>query len=327
MTTEYPQIAIIVPCYNEAESLPEFIRQTAAVCQSLPADFRIICIDDGSIDGTYEIVQKCADSHAEIKIQGIRFSRNFGKEIAISCGLHHSNTDAVIIMDADLQDPPDLIPDMLEHWQAGHDSVIAIRDNRDSDGLIKRITASVFYSLMRKIADVEIPPQAGDFRLLSRRLVVALNDYPERSRFSKGLFASLGYKQKLLYFKRTERISGKSSFSLWRLWNFALDGITSFSSLPLRIWSYCGFLLAIMGLIYASWIIIRTLIYGVDLPGYSSILVSILFFAGIQLISIGILGEYIGRIFIEVKRRPMYLVDESLGFSEENKPGQLPPTS
>lgn len=323
--TSNSQIAIIVPCYNEAEALPEFIRQTAAVCKTVAADFRLIVIDDGSIDGTYEALQHLAGQQHDITLQAIRLSRNFGKENAISCGLQHSDADAVIVMDADLQDPPGQIPAMINHWLEGYDSVIAVRDSRDSDSAIKRMTAAAFYSLMRRIADVEIPRQAGDFRLLSRRLVLALNHYPERSRFMKGLFASLGFKQKLLYFSRSERTKGKSSFSLWRLWNFALDGIASFSSLPLRIWSYFGFLMALFGLLYAGWIFIRTVIFGVDLPGYASILVSILFFSGIQLISIGILGEYIGRIFTEVKRRPMYLVDDSYGFAEDKKPGILPP--
>jgi len=325
MTAKKPLIALIVPCYNEAASLKEYFSQVTVILPVDRFEMRIIGIDDGSTDGTFEAWKECAAAYPEIEVRVIRLSRNFGKEIAISCGLQHCEADAAVIMDVDLQDPPELIPEMIEQWQAGYDSVIAVREKRDSDSVLKRLSASVFYALMGRIADVEIPAQAGDFRLLSKRLVLALNAYPERTRFMKGLFATLGFKQKVLYFERSARSSGPSRFSLWKLWNFALEGITSFSSLPLRIWSYFGLFLALTGFAYASYIILRTLIFGVDLPGYPSILVFILFFSGIQLISIGILGEYIGRLFIEVKQRPMYLIDESFGFSADNKPGPLPP--
>jgi glycosyltransferase involved in cell wall biosynthesis len=325
MTADKPQIALIVPCFNEADALPAFIERVASVCSPDDASFQIIAVDDGSTDHTFEAWKKHAEAITDIDLQVIRLSRNFGKEIAISCGLQHCDADAAIVMDVDLQDPPELIPQMIEHWQAGFDSVIAVRKRRESDSAFKRLSAAGFYSLMSRIADVEIPAQAGDFRLLSRRLVLALNAYPERTRFMKGLFATLGFEQKLLYYDRSPRSSGKSRFSLWKLWNFALDGITSFSSFPLRIWSYFGLLLALTGFVYATFIVVRVLIFGVDLPGYPSILVFILFFSGIQLISIGILGEYIGRLFTEVKQRPMYLVDESYGFDEEKKPGPLPP--
>lgn len=325
MTIQKPSINLIVPCFNEAQSLPELMQRLLPVCREAEAEFTIIAVDDGSIDGTFEAWQVEALKQAEIGIRVIRFSRNFGKEIAISCGLQNSHGDAAIVMDADLQDPPELIPEMLQHWQQGFDSVIAVRSNRDSDSAMKRFTARAFYSLMSRIADIDLPPQAGDFRLLSARLVLTLNAYPERTRFMKGLFASLGFKQKLIHFERSARNQGKSSFSFWKLWNFALDGITSFSSLPLRIWGYFGFLLAFTGFLYALYIIFRTLIQGVDLPGYPSILVFILFFSGIQLISIGILGEYIGRLFTEVKQRPMYLVAESFGFEKNDEPGPLPP--
>lgn len=325
MTTRKPRIDLIVPCFNEALSLPELMQRLQAACRQADADFTIIAVDDGSIDGTFEAWQAEAQKQSKIAIRVIRFSRNFGKEIAISCGLQNSRGDAAIILDADLQDPPELIPEMLMHWQQGYDSVIAVRSNRDSDSAMKRFTAKAFYSLMGRIADIELPPQAGDCRLLSARLVLTLNAYPERTRFMKGLFASLGFKQKLIYFERSARNQGKSSFGFWKLWNFALDGITSFSSLPLRIWGYFGFLLACIGFLYAIYIIVRTLIQGVDLPGYPSILVFILFFSGIQLISIGILGEYIGRLFTEVKQRPMYLVEASFGFEKDDEPGPLPP--
>jgi glycosyltransferase involved in cell wall biosynthesis len=301
------------------------MQRVMAVCRTTAAEFTIIAVDDGSIDGTFEAWQSVAQEQSEISVRVIRFSRNFGKEIAISCGLQNSRGDAAIVMDADLQDPPELIPEMLQHWQQGFDSVIAVRSNRDSDSAMKRFTAKAFYSLMSRIADIDLPPQAGDYRLLSARLVLTLNAYPERTRFMKGLFASLGFKQKLIHFERSARNQGTSSFSFWKLWNFALDGITSFSSLPLRIWGYFGFLLAFTGFLYALYIILRTLFLGVDLPGYPSILVFILFFSGIQLISIGILGEYIGRLFTEVKQRPMYLVSESFGFEKNDEPGPLPP--
>ena len=325
MTETKPVVALIVPCFNEALSITDFFSRVTGACPEHMAEFLIIAVDDGSTDGTFEAWKNCAEKYPGIRVQVIRLSRNFGKEIAISCGLQHCTADAAIIMDVDLQDPPELIAQMIEHWQEGYDSVIAVRKKRDSDSAFKRMSASAFYSLMGRIADVEMTAQAGDFRLVSRRLVLALNAYPERTRFMKGLFATLGFKQKLLYYEREARASGSSRFSLWKLWNFALDGITSFSSLPLRIWSYFGLILALTGFVYASFIVIRVLIFGVDLPGYPSILVFILFFSGIQLISIGILGEYIGRLFTEVKQRPMYLIDESYGFGEEDKPGPLPP--
>jgi len=326
MTEKKPVIALIVPCFNEAQSVPEFLSRVTGACPAELAEFRVMAVDDGSTDGTFETWKKCAGDYPGIQVQVMRLSRNFGKEIAISCGLQHCTADAAIIMDVDLQDPPELIPQMIKHWREGYDSVVAVRKKRESDSRLKRMSAAGFYSLMGRIADVEMPAQAGDFRLLSRRLVLALNAYPERTRFMKGLFATLGFKQKLLHYEREARTTGSSRFSLWKLWNFALDGITSFSSLPLRIWSYFGLLLALTGFIYASFIVIRVLIFGVDLPGYPSILVFILFFSGIQLISIGILGEYIGRLFTEVKQRPMYLIEESYGFGEENKPGPLPPS-
>jgi glycosyltransferase involved in cell wall biosynthesis len=326
MTEPELSIALIVPCFNEAESVPEFVERVSAACAPAHARFVLLAVDDGSTDGTFEAWTGRAGEQQGPEIRVIRLSRNFGKEIAISCGLQHCDADAAIIMDVDLQDPPELIPQMIEAWQDGFDSVIAIRSKRDSDSAIKRATASIFYRLMGRIADVEIPAQAGDFRLLSKRLVMALNAYPERTRFMKGLFATLGFEQKLLFYDRSSRSRGTSRFSLWKLWNFALDGITSFSSVPLRIWSYFGLILALTSFVYAMFIVVRTLIYGVDLPGYPSILVFILFFSGIQLISIGILGEYIGRLFTEVKQRPMYLVDESFGFSDEDKPGPLPPS-
>lgn len=325
MTAEKPQIALIIPCYNEAAALAEFIERLSSACSPDLADFLIIAIDDGSSDGTFDAWKNHAGHIPGFEVQVIRLSRNFGKEIAVSCGLQHCQADAAIIMDVDLQDPPELIPQMIEHWQAGFDSVVAVRKTRESDSAFKRFSASLFYSLMGRIADVEIQSQAGDFRLLSGRLVLALNAYPERTRFMKGLFATLGFEQKILYYDRSPRSRGSSRFSLWKLWNFALDGITSFSSVPLRIWSYFGLLLALTGFVYATFIVLRALIYGVDLPGYPSILVFILFFSGIQLISIGILGEYIGRLFTEVKQRPMYLVDDSFGFDEDEKPGPLPP--
>jgi glycosyltransferase involved in cell wall biosynthesis len=327
MTEKKPQVALIVPCFNEAGSVPDFLSRVVPACPEELAVFRIIAIDDGSRDLTFEAWKRCAADYPAIKVQVIRLSRNFGKEIAISCGLQHCEADAAIIMDVDLQDPPELISQMIREWQEGYDSVIAVRSRRDSDSALKRFSARGFYSLMGRIADVEMPAQAGDFRLLSRRLVLALNAYPERTRFMKGLFATLGFNQKLLYYEREARAVGASRFSLWKLWNFALDGITSFSSLPLRIWSYFGLILALTGFIYASFIIIRVLIFGVDLPGYPSILVFILFFSGIQLISIGILGEYIGRLFTEVKQRPMYLIDDSFGFSDDRTPGPLPPAA
>lgn len=305
-----PLISVVAPCYNEAETINEFAAALRAALEGADFDYEIVFIDDGSSDETRD---KLAVLAQEGDAKAIVFSRNFGKEAALTAGLEHARGDAVVVIDVDLQDPPELIRDFVVKWREGYDVVYGARADRTSDTAAKRISANGFYRLFNRISKVKLPEDAGDFRLMDRCVVRAINALPERSRFMKGLFAWAGYSAIGVSYARPERASGETKFSFWKLWNFALDGIVSFSTAPLRIWSYAGAVIAFLSFIYASFIILRTVITGVDVPGYASILVLILFFGSMQLISVGVLGEYIARLFTEVKRRPVYLVDEIYG--------------
>ena len=242
-------------------------------------------------------------------IRIINFSRNFGKEAALTAGLDKARGETAIPIDVDLQDPPELIKELVARWREGYDVVLAKRADRTSDSFAKRVSADLFYKLNGKISNVDIPNNVGDFRLMSKRVIEALKQLPENQRFMKGLFAWVGFKTVVIEYVREKREAGQSSFNGWKLWNFALDGITSFSTLPLRIWLYIGALVSFLSFLYGSFIILKTLIFGVDLPGYASLAVIMLFLGGIQLIGIGILGEYIGRIYSESKRRPSYIIE------------------
>lgn len=302
-------ISIICPFYNEEDSVIIFFNQLLGTLSKIDETFEIICINDGSIDKTLELLlvqQKTAAN--KIKLHIIDFSRNFGKEAALTAGLDHATGKAVIPIDTDLQDPPDLIIKMLEKWHEGYDIVLAKRIDRSSDTWQKRKSAQWFYKVHNKIASPAIPENVGDYRLLSRRVVIAIKKLPERQRFMKGIFNWVGFNSTQIEYTRVNRQAGKTKFPLASLWNFALDGITSFSTAPLRIWMYLGLVFSIISFFYAGFIIIKTLFLGIDVPGYASLLVAILFLGGIQLIGIGVLGEYIGRIYIESKRRPIYLI-------------------
>jgi glycosyltransferase involved in cell wall biosynthesis len=240
----------------------------------------------------------------------IAFSRNFGKEAALTAGLDHIDADVVVPIDVDLQDPPELIADFVNRWRDGYDVVFGVRSYRASDGLTKRATASVFYRIFNLLSSDTIPPDAGDFRLLDRRVVEVLRQMPERNRFMKGLFAWVGFRSIGVPYTRLERASGTTKLPLRKLWRLALDGITGFSTLPLRVWTYCGLVVASTAFLFGVYRIIRTLIWGVDVPGYASLMVVILFLGGIQLISLGVIGEYLGRLFVEMKQRPLYVVDD-----------------
>jgi len=307
MTPKRKSVSIIVPFYNEADGVGEFYKAICAPLNRLPdIRFEIICVDDGSRDGT--LTQLLALAKEDSRIRVVELSRNFGKESALTAGLDVAEGDAVIPIDADLQHPPDLIPDMINAWQQGAEMVLARRTDRKADSLLRRKMTNLFYLLHNSISDIIIPSDVGDFRLLDRSVVEALKALPERQRFMKGLFAWVGFKTVTLDYSVASRAHGASRFSGWKLWNFALEGITSFSTAPLKLSTYIGAVGALCTLSYAAYVIAKTLIYGVEVPGYASILVAILFFGSVQLLSIGILGEYLGRIYMETKQRPNYII-------------------
>ncbi len=270
-------------------------------------NYEFVCINDGSTDNSLETLLLARQTYPTLRI--INLSRNFGKEAAISAGIDYAKGDCIIFMDIDLQDPPELIPNMLSEYKKGFDVVLARRTDRLSDTKSKRISAELFYKFHNLVSDVKIPENVGDFRLISRRVADSIKSMPENQRFMKGIFAWVGFKTSTIEYHRQQRAAGKSKFNAWSLWNFAIQGITSFSSLPLQIWTYLGMLISGLSLIFGIFIMIRTLLLGVDLPGYASIMVTILFLGGIQLISIGVLGEYIARIYMETKKRPNYIVE------------------
>lgn len=318
------RLSLVVPMYNESEVCGIFFDRVIPILQNLTADYEIVCVDDGSRDDTLDILEKFHKEDPRIKI--VSLTRNFGKEVALSAGIDHASGDAVIPIDADLQDPPELIPDLVERWREGFDTVIAVRTDRKSDGYIKRTTANLFYKVIGRLSEVPIPANAGDFRLLDRTVVDALGRLPERGRFMKGLYAWVGFRPATVEYARHAREAGTTKWRFWGLWNFALEGIFSFTTLPLRIWTYFGFGVAGAAGVYGIYIVIRTLIYGADVPGFASLIVLLLFFSGMNMIGLGILGEYVGRIFLEVKQRPLYLVDDAVGF-EKKKPGAAIPAA
>ena len=305
-------ISIVVPFHNEAGGVELFHRELSAALQAIPAQrFEILCVDDGSTDAT--LAELVALTGRDRRVRVLELSRNFGKEAALTAGMDAARGDAVIAMDADGQDPPELIGRMLEAWAAGADVVLARRTDRSSDSFLKRTSAGIFYRIHNRLSSVKIPENVGDFRLLDRSAVDALKALPERQRFMKGLFAWIGFKTATLDYARRPRASGASKFSGWRLWNFALEGITSFSTVPLRVWTYIGALGALLTFLYALFIIARVLMFGIDVPGYASLLVAILFIGSLQLLSVGLLGEYIGRVYLETKQRPVYVIRRRFG--------------
>lgn len=300
-------VSIIAPFFNEADGVATFYVELCSVIDKLSeVNFEIICIDDGSTDSTLDQLVATADKDARFVV--IELSRNFGKESALTAGLDAAKGDAVIPIDADLQDPPKLIPAMIRAWREGAEMVLAKRTDRSSDALLKRETAKFFYRLHNQFSTIKIPKNVGDFRLMDRVVVDALKQLPESHRFMKGLFAWVGFKTVTIEYVREPRHVGKSKFSGWKLWNFALEGFTSFSTAPLKFWTYVGSFGAISTFIFALVTVFKTLVFGIDVPGYASLLVAILFFGSLQLISVGILGEYIGRIYAETKNRPVYLI-------------------
>lgn len=303
------KVSLIVPVYNEEDTIPIFYKTVKAYDILKNYDIEIIFINDGSNDNTENII--LALSVADPGVKMISFTRNFGKEAALFAGLEFSSGDAIIPMDVDLQDPIEVIPLMLEKWQSGADVVLAKRIDRSSDTALKKKTASWFYKLHNAISHSKIVENVGDFRLMNKFTVDNILRLPERNLFMKGVLSWVGGKTEIVEYSRAERVAGTTKFNGWKLWNLALEGITSFSTFPLRIWTYIGLFVAFFSFAYGGWMIIDKIIWGNNVPGYPSIIVSILFLGGVQLIGIGVLGEYIGRIYLESKRRPRYLVKET----------------
>jgi glycosyltransferase involved in cell wall biosynthesis len=312
-------LSVVVPVFNEAESIDAFLAELVPVLESAAHRWQVLFVDDGSTDATLSLLQSRAV--ADSRITYLSLSRNFGKELALTAGIDHAQGDAVIPMDADLQDPPALIREMLALWREGVDVVYATRVRREGDSSAKKLTAAGFYRLMRWISPLRIPENSGDFRLLDRRVVDTLKQLRERNRFMKGLFTWVGFRQASLPFVRAPRRAGKSKFGFWRLWNFALEGMTSFSVVPLRLAMYLGLLISVCAFVFAAWIVFKTLVYGRDWPGYASIMVTVLFLGGVQLTALGFIGEYVGRIYNEVKQRPLYIVAQSSGQGDRSAVG------
>ncbi len=297
--------------YNEEDGLDAFFARIFRAVEHLPARVEIVCVDDGSADGTLGALRKHREKNAAVKV--VALSRNFGKDIALTAGLDHAAGDAVVPLDADLQDPPEVVADLFAKWREGYEVVEARRATRGGDSFTKRKTAGWFYRIFNLLSNQPIPENVGDFRLMDRKVAEAVRRMPEANRFMKGLFAWVGFRRTTVEYNRGDRTEGTTKWNYWKLFNFAVDGIVAFSSLPLRIWSYIGFAVSGFSFLYGSFLILRTLLLGRDVPGYASIMTVMLFLGGIQLISLGVIGEYIGRIHEEVKRRPLYIVREKHG--------------
>lgn len=316
-----PVLSLVVPMFNESANLDKLFARLAQVMADIGEEYEIVCVDDGSRDDSVARALEHRQRDGRIKV--VELSRNFGKELALTAGLHHACGRAVVMIDADLQHPPELIKDMLAQWRQGFEMVIAVRRDRQGESAFKRLAAKAFYDLFGRVSEVRLPPGAGDFRLLDRKVVDVLNAMPEHSRFMKGLYAWVGFRQTILSFDVAERAHGETKFNLFRLYRLAIDGITSFTSVPLKVWTFAGMLVAGFALLYGFVFVIKTLILGIDVPGYPSLIVAITFFSGVQLISLGVIGEYLGRVFSEVKNRPLFVVREAHGCAAKvDKPGR-----
>ena len=307
-------LSIIVPMFNEESNIAPFFESVVPILERLEENYEVVCVNDGSSDKTLEFLEAQNRKNPFVKV--IHLSRNFGKEAALTAGLNWAQGDAIVPIDADLQDPPELIPELVEKWRQGYKVVLCRRTDRRSDGFFKRTASGMFYWLSGKMSDIPIPFNVGDFRLMDRQVVDALKLFPERTRYMKGLFAWLGFDQTCVGYVRPARKEGTTKWNFLSLWNFALDGIFSFSTLPLRIWTYMGGSVAVLASFYMIFIVFRVLIMGIDVPGYASTLVVILFFSGLNMVGLGILGEYVGRIFAEVKRRPIYIIEKTVGLGD-----------
>jgi glycosyltransferase involved in cell wall biosynthesis len=322
MKTAAPHLllSVVVPVYNEEAVLPAFHHRLTAVLDGIDGICEVVYVNDGSRDDTVVLLEQLYRDDPQVAV--VNLSRNFGKEIAMTAGLDHARGEAVVVIDADLQDPPELIPELMVRWREGFDVVYATRASRAGETFVKKFTARQFYWVMKQISGTEIPRDTGDFRLLSRRAVDALCQLRERHRFMKGLYAWIGYPQTSVLYHRDPRFAGETKFKYWKLWNFAIEGVTSFTTVPLKLASYLGLASAIAALIFAIGIIYKTVRFGDPVAGYPSVMVVILFFGGIQLATLGIIGEYLGRVFNETKHRPLYLVEAYQAARQE--PSRLP---
>lgn len=313
-----PSISVVAPAYNEQEVLGEFHRRVTAVLTELGFPYEIVLVNDGSRDDTLRLMHQLRERDPHVTV--VDLSRNFGKEIALTAGLDHTKGELVVILDSDLQDPPELIPAMVESWREGYDIVYGMRTQRDGETWFKKATARWFYRLIEQVSRVKIPKDTGDFRLMTRRTVTAMGQLKEEHRFMKGLFAWIGFPAKALPYRRDPRAAGQTKWNYWSLWNFAIEGITSFTVAPLKVSTYLGLGVAALALVYAVFVIWKALMYSDPVRGYPSLMAVILFLGGVQLISVGLLGEYVGRIFNEVKRRPLYLVNRLLDSNLRGEP-------
>lgn len=312
-------LSIVVPVHNEADVLPTLLNRLAMVSRQIEGEVELLFVDDGSQDNSVALLMQARRRHKDIRI--LQLSRNFGKEAAVSAGLQHARGDAVVLIDADLQDPPELIPEMMSEWHKGADVVLMKRRSRCGESWLKRTTASLFYRLINRISDAPIPVDIGDFRLMSRRTVDALNQLPERNRYLKGMFAWVGMPTVTLEFDRDPRAAGTTKWNYFKLMHLAMEGITSFSTRPLRIALILGFLAAAAGGFFGAWQVLKALMLGISTPGYASMIAMITFLSGVQLLCVGLLGEYVGRIYMETKQRPVFIVaDDSNDHADESVP-------
>lgn len=300
-------VSIIAPCYNEESVVELFFEEISKFVGNIQGyDLEIIIVNDGSTDSSLQLLEKHAKENSNVTV--IDLNRNFGKEIAISAGLDHATGDAAIVMDFDLQHPTSTIAEFIKLWESGYESVVGLRKDRKYEGFLKSKFSRLFYCIYNKFSDITIDSRSGDFRLIDRKIIDQLKTLPEKQRFMKGIFSWIGAKTAYIEYEVLNRRGGASKFSCWKLWNFAIEGITGFSTLPLRIWTYVGFIISFLAFSYGIYITIKTMILGIIVPGYSSIITLVLFLGGVQIMGIGIVGEYLGRVYMETKNRPLYLV-------------------
>ncbi len=310
-----PVLSIVAPAYNEEKNLAPFLAAIVPVLEGIGETFEIVFVNDGSRDGTLGMLAAAASQDPRVKV--VSLARNFGKDVALSAGLAHARGAAVIPIDCDLQHPVELIPELVAKWREGHDMVIGVRTKRDEEGWARRTASRTYYKVMGWMTSIEIPPNAGDFRLLDRKIVDVINQMPERHRYMKGIFAWPGFKTAAIEFQANVRAGDRSRWSFFKLWRFALDGLFSFSTAPLKVWTYIGVASAAVAFIYATITLVQTIVWGIAVPGYASLLIVMLFLNGLALISNGIQGEYIGRIFEEVKGRPLFVVGQTWNLDAE----------